>query len=285
MVIRQYYWNLVKRSLAGREIWQATSTFHIGSLLRGLRTARCNTWEQLLVCRLLLGIGIGAKASVAPVFAAEAAADHLRGRLLMMWQLFDTFGIFIGFATVWIVDRQWRILLGTAAIPAIILLFLVFLCPESPRFLIRINDYKNAFLSLRQLRGTDLQAARDLYYVHSQLQVSTELLEYNEGPSEEDSQESQQPSEWYRKDLYQEKVGKMSFLRRVWSLWSIRRNRRACLAAFLVMASQQLCGINVLSFYSTTLFRDAGGGSQADISKKTNALDSSSVAWLNFGTK
>lgn len=33
---------------------------------------------------------IGAKASVAPVFAAEAAADHIRGRLLMMWQLFDT---------------------------------------------------------------------------------------------------------------------------------------------------------------------------------------------------
>lgn len=33
---------------------------------------------------------IGAKASVAPVFAAEAAVDRLRGRLLMMWQLFDT---------------------------------------------------------------------------------------------------------------------------------------------------------------------------------------------------
>lgn len=33
---------------------------------------------------------IGAKASIAPVFAAEAAAEHLRGRLLMMWQLFDT---------------------------------------------------------------------------------------------------------------------------------------------------------------------------------------------------
>lgn len=70
-------------------------------------TAHANTPEDLLVCRLLLGIGvgsfiptrpckaahwfqIGSKASIAPVFAAEAAVDHLRGRILMMWQVFDT---------------------------------------------------------------------------------------------------------------------------------------------------------------------------------------------------
>ncbi|PLB46431.1 MFS transporter [Aspergillus steynii IBT 23096] len=235
-------------------------------------TARCETWQQLLVCRILLGIGIGAKASVAPIFAAEAAADHIRGRLLMMWQLFDTFGVFIGFAAVWIVDRQWRILLGTSAMPAIILLFLVFLCPESPRFLIRRDDYKAAFLSLRQLKGTDIQAARDLYYIHRQLQAEAEMLRSKKGLQNGASDRANY------KYPYQQYVRNMSFPRRVWSLWSIPRNRRACMAAFVVMASQQLCGINVLSFYSTTLFDHVSSPNG-----ETNSLHSASVAWLNFG--
>ncbi|KAF7596889.1 hypothetical protein BBP40_011934 [Aspergillus hancockii] len=212
---------------------------------------------------------IGAKASIAPVFAAEAAVDHLRGRLLMMWQLFDTFGVFIGFACDWIVDRQWRVLLGTASIPALILLFLVFLCPESPRFLLRKGDYKGAFASLRQLRGTDIQAAKDLYYIHSQLQIETELLK------------GIRPENWYKMEIYQEEVKRTSFLGRIWALCSHPRNRRACLAAFLVMASQQLCGINVLSFYSSRLFNRATG--QRQTLDEKNPLQDKRVTWLNFG--
>ncbi|KAF9892110.1 hypothetical protein FE257_002516 [Aspergillus nanangensis] len=242
-------------------------------------SARCESWQALLVCRIILGVGIGAKASIAPVFAAEAAVDHLRGRLLMMWQVFDTFGIFVGFACVWIVDRHWRVLLGTAAIPALLLLVLVFLCPESPRFLIRRGDYVGAFKSLRSLRGTDIQAARDLYYIHSQLQMETELLQ------------GQEPENWWRAELYQEEIRSQRFYQRVWALFSLPRNRRACLAAFVVMISQQLCGINVLSFYSSTLFNtatcpDAGpsiGAQSHDPLTCNNPLANPKVAWLNFG--
>lgn len=122
--------------------------------------------------------------------------------------------------------------------PAIVLLFLVFLCPESPRFLIRQGNYKAAFLSLRQLRGTDIQAARDLYYIHCQLQVEAEMIEARLTLS---SQGSNQDKFKYP---YQRMVEAMTFPRRVWSLWSIPRNRRACVAAFVVMASQQLCGVS-----------------------------------------
>ncbi|KAJ0423941.1 major facilitator superfamily domain-containing protein [Aspergillus carlsbadensis] len=247
-----------------------------------LGTARCETWQQLLACRLILGIGIGAKASIAPVFAAEVAADHLRGRLLMMWQLFDTFGIFIGFVCYWIVGRSWRGLLGSAAVPALILLVLVFLCPESPRFLIRNDKYAEAFLSLRQLRGSDIQAAKDLYYIHSQLQIETELIE------------GKPPVEWWAREVYQEKVRGQSFFQRVGALFTVRRNLRACVAAFLVMAAQQLCGINVLSFYSSTLFRSVSstsGGDTSTLNDHSNAADvvncetpmDDTVAWLNFG--
>ncbi|KAL4931546.1 uncharacterized protein BDV17DRAFT_288618 [Aspergillus undulatus] len=111
-----------------------------------LGTARCGNWKQLLVCRMLLGVGIGAKASVAPVFAAEAAIDHLRGRLLMMWQLWDTFGIFVGFACVFIVGiDEWRVILGTAAIPTIIIMFVAFLCPDLRGFSSERTDTETHF--------------------------------------------------------------------------------------------------------------------------------------------
>ncbi|RAL04457.1 MFS transporter [Aspergillus ibericus CBS 121593] len=239
-----------------------------------LGSARCETWQQLLACRLLLGIGIGAKASIAPVFAAEAAVDHLRGRLLMMWQVFDTFGIFLGFAVVWIVDHNWRIVLGSAAIPAIVLLFLVFACPESPRFLIRTNNYQKAYESLRHLRGTDIQAARDLYYIHSQLQTETELL--LETP----------PGNWYSREAYQEVLRNMTFFQRVKALWTKPRNRRACLTAFLVMAAQQFCGINVVSFYSSMLFGTLSAKNSVDScpsGKPGFTAEDAKTAWLNFG--
>ncbi|KAL4904902.1 hypothetical protein BDW74DRAFT_153733 [Aspergillus multicolor] len=252
-----------------------------------IATARSTSWEELLIFRLLLGIGIGAKASIAPVFAAETAVDHLRGRLLMMWQLFDAFGIFLGFVCVWIVDKQWRVLLGTAAVPSLILLFLVFLCPESPRFLMRKKRYREAYLSLRHLRGSDIQACRDLYYIHIQLQYESQkrlaLAEVRHFNSEGE--------EWLKSDKlnYQDiELPPMNFFKRTWALWTNPRNRRACIAAFIVMASQQLCGVNVLAFYSSHIFGRANDeendyimapGRSDDLDRKSPTK----VAWMNIG--
>ena len=41
-------------------------------------------------------------------------------------------------------------------------------------------------------------------------------------------------------------------------LFSIPRNRRAALASFIVMFMQQFCGVNVIAYYSTQIFREAG---------------------------
>ncbi|KAL4872658.1 hypothetical protein BDV12DRAFT_193380 [Aspergillus spectabilis] len=240
-----------------------------------LGTARSRSWKELLVFRLLLGIGIGAKASVAPVFAAESAVDHSRGRLLMMWQLFDAFGIFVGFSCIWIVNMNWRVHLGTAAVPTLILLFLVFLSPESPRFYIRKGEYKKAFQSLRHLRGSDVQACKDLYYIHSQLQFESQkrLPDY-----------TADGNDWLEREIYQdEEIKKMTFLKRITALWSIPRNRRACLAALIVMASQQLCGVNVLAFYSSALFGKVGDLEGNNNSTICGSTDPDTVAWLNFG--
>ena len=52
-------------------------------------------WWELLVCRLILGIGMGVKASTVPVFAAENSPSQIRGALVMGWQMWVAFGIFL----------------------------------------------------------------------------------------------------------------------------------------------------------------------------------------------
>ena len=60
-----------------------------------LGSAFTQTWVQLFVCRLLLGVGMGAKASTIPVLAAENSPASIRGSLVMGWQLWVAFGIFL----------------------------------------------------------------------------------------------------------------------------------------------------------------------------------------------
>ncbi|EQB56988.1 hypothetical protein CGLO_02945 [Colletotrichum gloeosporioides Cg-14] len=190
------------------------------------------TWEQLLACRLLLGIGMGAKASTVPIFAAENSPATIRGALVMSWQMLTAFGILDGTAANLAVgkvgDIAWRLQLGSAFIPAAPLALLIYVCPESPRWYIKKNQYGNAMKSLLRLRNHPIQAARDLYYIHIQLQVEAEI------------------------------IGRSNYAKRFIELFTIPRVRRATLASFTVMTAQQMCGINIIAFYSSTIFKEAG---------------------------
>ncbi|KAJ0378315.1 hypothetical protein COL26b_003477 [Colletotrichum chrysophilum] len=190
------------------------------------------TWEQLLACRLLLGIGMGAKASTVPIFAAENSPAPIRGALVMSWQMWTAFGILAGTAANLAVgkvgDIAWRLQLGSAFIPAVPLALLIYACPESPRWYIKKNQYANAMKSLLRLRNHPIQAARDIYYIHIQLQVEAEI------------------------------IGRSNYAKRFVELFTIPRVRRATLASFTVMIAQQMCGINIIAFYSSTIFKEAG---------------------------
>ncbi|KFZ23937.1 hypothetical protein V502_01583 [Pseudogymnoascus sp. VKM F-4520 (FW-2644)] len=195
-------------------------------------SALCQTWEQLLICRLLMGIGMGAKASTVPIYAAENSPASIRGALVMTWQLWTAFGILLGFVANLAVyntgDISWRLQIGSAFIPAVPLLFLIYFCPESPRWLMKKNRYPHAYDSLLKLRNNPLQAARDLYYIHCQLEIEHEI------------------------------VGNTNYITRFVQLFTIPRVRRATLASFTVMIGQQMCGINIIAFYSSSVFSEAG---------------------------
>ncbi len=103
-----------------------------------LGSAFTQNWVQLFICRLLLGFGMGAKGSTVPIYAAENSPASIRGALVMSWQLWTAFGIFLGtcanLAMVNVGKNAWRLQLGSALIPAIPLILFIFFCPESPRW-------------------------------------------------------------------------------------------------------------------------------------------------------
>lgn len=101
-------------------------------------SAFTQTWPQLFICRLLLGFGMGMKGSTIPIYAAENSPATIRGALVMSWQLWTAFGIFLGtcanLAMANVGKVAWRLQLGSAFIPAVPLLLGIYFCPESPRW-------------------------------------------------------------------------------------------------------------------------------------------------------
>ncbi|QGI86816.1 hypothetical protein CEK25_013545 [Fusarium fujikuroi] len=142
------------------------------------------------------------------------------------------FGIFLGFcANVIVKDTgriSWRLQLGSAFIPSFLLGIGIFFCPESPRWLMKHGKHAKGFRSMQRLRAHDIIAARDFYY------------------------------SWI---IYEEELTVArgaGYFQRLWDCFAVPRIRRANYGASTVMIAQQMCGINIISFYSSTIFRNAG---------------------------
>ena len=53
-----------------------------------------NAWWHMFVARFALGLGIGPKSATVPVYAAECTPPHIRGALVMQWQMWTAFGTY-----------------------------------------------------------------------------------------------------------------------------------------------------------------------------------------------
>ncbi|RMZ89546.1 hypothetical protein DV736_g3228, partial [Chaetothyriales sp. CBS 134916] len=219
-------------SLLGRR-----GTIFLGSttcLIASTASALSQSWPVLLAFRFLLGIGLALDNSTISIYLAECAPAAIRGGLAVSWQMFTAFGIFLGFiANVAVYNygpNTWRLQLVAPIIPALPLMILIYTLPESPSWLIKqTSRYDKAFLSLRRLRNTDLQAAKELYATYLQ-----------------------------RKTQHSMPTPKRTYAQQLLDLVTKPRIRRATLAAYSVMLCQQLCGINIIAFYSSSIFSDAG---------------------------
>ncbi len=122
-------------------VW-SIGTFAIGSLV----CAFAWSYESLLVFRLIQGFGLGGEVPIAAVYISELARSNSRGRFVMVYELIFPVGIVAAsLLGLWIVPKLgWQYMFIIGAIPAVMVLFLRRVLPESPRWLATAGRFAEA---------------------------------------------------------------------------------------------------------------------------------------------
>jgi sugar porter (SP) family MFS transporter len=193
-------------------------------------------WDpvSLMFWRVIGGLAVGAASVIAPAYIAEVAPAHIRGRLGSLQQLAIVTGIFTSLLVDYAIAASaggasddvpwggtaWRWMFASAAVPAIVYGVMALQIPESPRYLVKIREVARAREVLRRFEGDDAEA--HIHAIEKSLAGNVEKVELAElrGP-----RFGLQPIVW---------VG------------------------ILLSVFQQFVGINVIFYYSTTLWLAVG---------------------------
>lgn len=202
--------------------------FCVGALINGF----AQDVAMLIVGRILLGFGIGFANQSVPLYLSEMAPYKYRGGLNICFQLSITVGILVAnilnyaFAKIkggW----GWRLSLGGAVVPALIMIFGSLYLPETPNSLIENGKQDKAKTQLIKVRGVD-----DVDEEFDDLIAASEASKQVEDP-------------W--KNLFKPKY------------------RPQLVMAILIPFFQQVTGINVIMFYAPVLFKTIGFGGDASL--------------------
>jgi SP family arabinose:H+ symporter-like MFS transporter len=144
----------------------------------GLLSAVPRTFPEFLAARWIGGLGIGAASMICPVYMAELAPAERRGRLGSLFQMGIVIGIFVTLfvnaqiqglgSSEWNTAWGWRWMLGSEVLPATLLLLLLFLAPESPRWLIQAGRESEA-LAIMSTIGGEQHAQQEVAAVRAAL--------------------------------------------------------------------------------------------------------------------
>eukprot|EP00529_Nitzschia_sp_RCC80_P012147 CAMPEP_0113454252 /NCGR_PEP_ID=MMETSP0014_2-20120614/7768_1 /TAXON_ID=2857 /ORGANISM="Nitzschia sp." /LENGTH=561 /DNA_ID=CAMNT_0000345653 /DNA_START=215 /DNA_END=1897 /DNA_ORIENTATION=+ /assembly_acc=CAM_ASM_000159 len=206
----------------------AAWTFIVGA---ALQTAAVSM-PMLYVPRLLSGGGIGALSMCSPVYIAELAPEHIRGKLATLWQLSITTGIvLVSILNIWLAgwDEGWRISYGGNIFFALILIGMLRVMPESPRFLVGHGRSDEAKEALLKVRFED--------------QIEREMLQINlETEEEKERGEASWP------EIFDNNNNRMKY---------------RVLQGMTLQSIQQLSGINAIMFYAPSILESFFGSNGA----------------------
>lgn len=190
-------------------------------------------WD-LIIWRVVGGIGVGAASVIAPAYIAEVSPAHVRGRLGSLQQLAIVLGIFTSLLSnailagaaggaaneLWLGQEAWRWMFMAEAVPAIIYGLFALRLPESPRFLVARGQYDKASQVLHDFTGI--------------VEVNLKIEEIKKTLNAEKKESL--------RDLRGPRLGLKPI---VW-------------IGILLSVFQQFVGINVIFYYSTTLWQSVG---------------------------
>ena len=201
-----------------RLIIVAAVVFTVGALLAALAPT---VWV-LIAARVIIGLAVGSAALVVPLYLSEIAPTEVRGAITSLNQLMIVCGILAAFIVNAILasSGDWRLMLGLAAVPSVVLLVGMLFMPETPRYLVHAGQEETAHEVLEELPGDERPEER--------------IEEIREVDSEEEGE-----------------VG-------LAALWQAKWVRPALLVATGLAVFQQLVGINTIIYYAPTTLTNVG---------------------------
>jgi SP family sugar:H+ symporter-like MFS transporter len=213
----------------------AAALFAVSAIGAGLAFS---VWS-LIGWRFVGGLGVGMASVIAPAYIAEVAPAHIRGRLGSLQQLAIVSGIFVALLSdaflanlaggasqqLWFGLSAWRWMFLAGLVPALVYAVLALQIPESPRYLVAKGEFVRAAEVLREVLG-----ARSVEVVQRKVQDIVVSLR-------REDQHAPRLS-----DLRGPRLGLLPI---VW-------------VGILLSIFQQFVGINVIFYYSTSLWRSVG---------------------------
>lgn len=142
----------------------------------------CMEFDQLVVWRIVGGVGIGVVSIISPLYISEVAVARYRGRLVSLYQLAVTVGFLgaylvnfrlleysvsnpdadVGCWNLIFVEEVWRGMLGMETLPALLFFAIIFFIPESPRWLILKGREEKATGIFRRIYASSQEAVFQL---------------------------------------------------------------------------------------------------------------------------
>ncbi|KAJ8759308.1 hypothetical protein K2173_006828 [Erythroxylum novogranatense] len=228
-LVASFFASVVTR-VFGRKISMLSGgmVFLFGAVLNG---AAVNV-AMLIIGRVLLGVGVGFANQSVPVYLSEMAPAKLRGALNIGFQMAITIGILaanlINYGTAKIEGGWgWRLSLGLAAVPAVMMAVGSIFLPDTPNSIIERGNPEKAKELLKKIRGTE--------EINDEFQ---DLVDANEA-----AKKVQHP----------------------WKNILLPQYRPQLVICSLIPLFQQFTGINVIMFYAPVLFKTLGFGDDASL--------------------
>ena len=134
-------------------------------LLIGLSITICsNEYGVLVLGRLITGYAIGTGFAVDPLYISEIAPKKYRGQLVSWSETATNVGILLGFVLSYALrnvpgNAQWKTMIGIGMVlPVVLILLVIFVIPESPRWLMMMNKKEEAAIVLERCSHSSTSA-------------------------------------------------------------------------------------------------------------------------------
>lgn len=184
--------------------------------------AMSSTLSIFIGMRFLAGIGVGMASMLSPLYIAEISPAEVRGRNVSINQLTIVIGILItNLVNYKLADtgpEAWRWMFGLGAIPSLCFFLGVIWLPESPRWLIQKGKIQQGESILQRIGGEE--------FVRKTVRDIQQSFDSSERPSL-----------------------RVLFEKGIWP---------AVVIGIGLAIFQQLCGINVVFNYTSTIFETVG---------------------------